>query len=325
MSADLSTTTGARRAAMVERLEADGVLTDVRLREALLSVPREVLLPHAYVRVSDPGAEPIEWRLLDGAHPDDREEWLDLIHSGESVLLQRDGEPLDALERGPVTGGHMTSMSTYGLATVEALQTLQLAPGQRYLELGSGPGVTLALAAAVTGPCLAVGVERDGRMAAFAQHNLDQVGLGATVVEGDALDGHPAGGAFDRIHSGIGVPCVPRACGGGRPHGVSASSWRPCTVRKAPAGKSAGTAAAGTRPRTWRPCSATPYVRVPSRAARSCMDWASCSAWTSSVRLMTGSAGSASPRGSSDCASSGMPSSSPPSMKRARYGRSPEY
>ncbi|MFF8917860.1 protein-L-isoaspartate O-methyltransferase [Streptomyces sp. NPDC015032] len=211
MSADLSTTTGARRAAMVERLEADGVLTDVRLREALLSVPREVLLPHAYLRVSDPGVEPIEWHLLEGAHPDDRAEWLDLIHSGESVLLQRDGEPLDALVRGPVTGGNMTSMSTYGQATVEALQTLQLGPGQRYLELGPGPGVSLGLAAAVTGPRLAVGVERDGRMAAFAQRNLDRIGLGAAVVEGDALDGHPAGGVFDRVHSGIGVPCVPPA------------------------------------------------------------------------------------------------------------------
>ncbi|WP_432126408.1 hypothetical protein [Streptomyces sp. bgisy082] len=112
MSVDLSATTSARRAAMVERLEAEGVLTDSRLREALLSVPREVLLPHAYVRVSDPGVEPMGWRLLDGAHPDDREEWLDLIHSGESVLLQRDGERLNALTRGPVIGGRMTSMST---------------------------------------------------------------------------------------------------------------------------------------------------------------------------------------------------------------------
>ncbi|MGA5218106.1 hypothetical protein ACPCAE_18850 [Streptomyces cinereoruber] len=211
MSADLSATTSARRAAMVERLETEGVLTGSRLREALLSVPREALLPHAYVRVSDPGVEPIEWRLLDGAHPDDREEWLGLIHSGESVLLQRDGERLDTLTRGPVTGGNMTSMSTYGQATVEALQTLQLGPGQRYLEFGPGPGVSLALAAAVTGPRLAVGIERDGHMAAFAQHSLDRLGLGATVVEGDALDGHRAGGAFDRIHSGIGVPCVPPA------------------------------------------------------------------------------------------------------------------
>lgn len=209
MSADLSTTSGARRAAMVERLEADGVLSDVRLREALLSVPREVLLPHAYVRVSDLGVEPIEWRLLDGAHPDDRAEWLDLVHSGESVLLQRDGEQLDALVRGPVTGGHMTSMSTYGQATVEALQTLQLGPGQRYLEFGPGPGVSLALAAAITGPGLATGVERDGPMAAFAQRNLDRLGVGAQVIEGDALEGCEARAPYDRIHSGIGVPCVP--------------------------------------------------------------------------------------------------------------------
>ncbi|MEU6620974.1 methyltransferase [Streptomyces litmocidini] len=212
MSLDLhAAATSGLRTAMVDRLVSAGVLTDPLLRDALLHVRREVLLPHAYVRVSGPDADPIEWRLLDGSHPDDRQEWLDLIHSDASILLQRDGEQLDALPRGPVTGGHMTSMSTYSPATVEVLQALRLEPGQRYLELGPGPGVSLALAAAVTGPRLAVGVERDGRMAAFARRNLDRLGLGAVVVEGDALDGHPAGGTFDRIHSGIGVPGVPQA------------------------------------------------------------------------------------------------------------------
>lgn len=194
---------------MVDRLAAEGVLTDSLLRDALLRLPREVLLPHAYVRVSDPGADPIDWRLLDGSHPDDQEEWLDLIHSDESILLQRDGEPLDALARGPVTGGHMTSMSTYTPATVEALQALGLGSGQRYLELGPGPGVSLALAAAITGPGLATGVERDGHMAAFAQRNLDRLGVGAELIEGDALDGHEARAPYELIHSGIGVPCVP--------------------------------------------------------------------------------------------------------------------
>ncbi|MFB7580837.1 protein-L-isoaspartate O-methyltransferase family protein [Streptomyces hydrogenans] len=199
------------RTAMVDHLTTDGVLTDLRLRDALLHMPREVLMPHAYVRVSDPGADPIEWRLLDGAHPDDREEWLNLIHGDDSVLLQRDGESLDGLPRGPVTGGHMTSMSTNLLVTVEILQALRLEPGLRYLELGPGPGVSLALAAAVTGRHRAVGVERDAHMTAFAQRNLDRLGLAATVLEGDALDGHPQGGQYDRIHSGIGVPSVPRA------------------------------------------------------------------------------------------------------------------
>ncbi len=167
------------RAAMAARLATAGVLTDPLVREALLRVPREVLLPHAYVRVSGPGADPVDWRLLDGAHPEDRQEWLELIHSDESVLLQRDGEPLDALGRGQVTGTHMTSMSTYTPATVEALQSLGLAPGPRHLELGSGPGVSLALAAALTGPRLATGVERDAHMAAFARRSLDRLGAAA--------------------------------------------------------------------------------------------------------------------------------------------------
>ncbi|MFD3535817.1 protein-L-isoaspartate O-methyltransferase [Streptomyces sp. NPDC058664] len=211
MSTDLPSTASTPRASLAERLEAEGLLTDRLLRDALVALPRERLLPHAYVRVSGPGADPIDWRLLDGSHPDDRAEWLDLVHSHESILLQRDGEPLDALRRGPVTGGHMTSMSTYTPATVEALQALRIAPGQRFLDLGCGPGVSLALAVVVTGPGLADGVERDPHMTAFARRNLDALGLGAAVVEGDALDGHPAGGPYDRIHSGIGVPCVPPA------------------------------------------------------------------------------------------------------------------
>jgi len=199
------------RSDMVGRLSTEGLLSDVLLRDALLRLPREVLLPHAYVRVSGPGTDPIDWRLLDGSHPEDRQEWLDLIHSGESVLLQRDGERLDALGRGPVTGGHMTSMSTYLPATVEALQALELGPGQRYLELGAGPGISLALAAAIAGPGLATGVERDGHMAAFAQRNLDRLGVGAAVAVGDALDGREARAPYDRIHSGMGVPRVPEA------------------------------------------------------------------------------------------------------------------
>ncbi|MFF4715251.1 methyltransferase domain-containing protein [Streptomyces eurythermus] len=212
MSIDLQTADASSlRAAMVDRLTSTGVLTDPRLRDALLRVRRETLLPHAYVRVSGPGANPIDWRLLDGSHPEDRQEWLGLIHSDESVLLQRDGEPLDTLARGPVTGGHMTSMSSYTPATVEVLQALELKPGERYLELGCGPGVCLALAATLTGPGLATGVERDGHMAAFAQRNLGRLGVGAAVVQGDALDGHQARAPYDRIHSGIGVPCVPAA------------------------------------------------------------------------------------------------------------------
>jgi hypothetical protein len=48
-------------------------------------------------------------------------------------------------------------------------------------------------------------------MAAFAQRNLDRLGVGAAVVEGDALEGHEARAPYDRIHSGTGVSYVPPA------------------------------------------------------------------------------------------------------------------
>ena len=66
-------------------------------------------------------------------------------------------------------------------------------------------------AAAITGPGRATGVERDPHMSVFARRNLDRLGLGAQVVAGDALEGHAAGAPYDRIHSGIGVPCIPLA------------------------------------------------------------------------------------------------------------------
>ncbi|MFI9042591.1 protein-L-isoaspartate O-methyltransferase [Streptomyces sp. NPDC053726] len=201
---------GARRA-LVERLQADGVLTDQHLREALSCLDHGVLLlPRAYVRRSEPGTDPV-WELLDGTHPKDRAEWQELVYSGESVLVQRDGEPLESQVRGAVSGGRMTAMSTFTPYTVEVLQRMRIAAGHNYLDLGTGPGVSLALAAALTGPRRAVGVERDGHMAAFTRDNLDRLGVGATMVAGDALDGHLPRAPYDRIHSGIGVPCLPSA------------------------------------------------------------------------------------------------------------------
>ncbi|MFD3996129.1 methyltransferase domain-containing protein [Streptomyces sp. NPDC058583] len=199
----------AARRELVERLAADGVLTDPRLREALLRVDRRVLLPRAYVRRSEEGVEPVVWQLLDGAHPEDRAEWHELVHADVSVLVQRDGEPLDGQARGTVSGGRMTAMSTYAPYTVEVLQRMQIQAGNLYLDLGTGPGISLALAAALAGPGRAAGVERDPHMAAFTQANLDRLGAEATVIAGDALDGHAPAAPYDRIHSGIGVPCVP--------------------------------------------------------------------------------------------------------------------
>lgn len=71
-------------AATVARLEADGVLHDPALRAALLQLRREVLMPRAYVRRNSPGMQPRVWQLLDSPHPDDREEWLQVLPPGRA-------------------------------------------------------------------------------------------------------------------------------------------------------------------------------------------------------------------------------------------------
>ncbi|MFI9307192.1 hypothetical protein [Streptomyces triculaminicus] len=78
---------------MVHRLEKQRDLTDPLLREALLNVRREVLLPRACVRRDAGYPEPVVLQLLDGAHPEDQEEWLDLIYSGASERWVRAGRP----------------------------------------------------------------------------------------------------------------------------------------------------------------------------------------------------------------------------------------
>ncbi|WP_424892267.1 protein-L-isoaspartate O-methyltransferase family protein [Streptomyces sp. XH2] len=197
------------RRAMVHRLEEQGVLSDALLREALLEVPREVLLPRAYVRRDAGYPEPVVLELLDGAHPEDRQEWLELIYSGASVLAQRNGEALDGQVRGRVKGGRITSQTSVVSMTVQMLHDLQLRPGLSYLELGAGPGYSAALAARVLGAGRVTAVERDAEMASAAARRLAALGLEVDVVAGDGLDGYPERAPYERIAFAFSVPYLP--------------------------------------------------------------------------------------------------------------------
>ncbi|MFF4285617.1 hypothetical protein ACFY0R_09855 [Streptomyces sp. NPDC001633] len=66
MSADYA---ASARATMVAQLEAAGNLGPGPVREALLALPREVLMPQAYVRLSTLDERPPRWDLLDWSQP----------------------------------------------------------------------------------------------------------------------------------------------------------------------------------------------------------------------------------------------------------------
>ncbi|MEU1788101.1 protein-L-isoaspartate O-methyltransferase [Streptomyces sparsogenes] len=201
----------AARAAMVAQLEETGALGPGAVRDALLVLPREVLMPQAYVRRSAPGEEPPRWELLDWSAPQDRPELLGLLYGGDSVLVQHDGEPLLGRVRGTRSGASITSMSTVMGLTAELLEELDLRPGQRVLDVGTGTGVTAAVACQVCGDQGVVTLDRDRHLTDAAAIRLAGLGLRPVVVCGHGDAGCPARAPYDRIFVSYAVERMPMA------------------------------------------------------------------------------------------------------------------
>ncbi|WND40744.1 protein-L-isoaspartate O-methyltransferase (plasmid) [Streptomyces sp. BB1-1-1] len=236
----------AARAAMVARLEQAGDLAAGPVREALLALPREVLMPQAYVRRSTPDEKPPRWDLLDWARPGDREELLGVLYSGDSVSVQHEGEPLLGRDGGPRCGGSMTAMSSTMGMTAGLLDVLDLRGGQRVLDVGTGAAVTAGVMCFVCGDGGVVTLDVDRHVGEAARARLADLGYRPAVVCGDGTAGWPKGAPFDRIFVSFAVPCIPPALvdqlsPGGRALmtlGTSSPSWPGLAViTKTPAGE----------------------------------------------------------------------------------------
>ncbi|MFJ8165502.1 protein-L-isoaspartate O-methyltransferase [Streptomyces sp. NPDC096136] len=201
----------AARAEMVAGLEAAGHLQAGPVRDAFLAVRREVLMPQAYVRRSAPEESPPCWDLLDLFRPADREELLERLHSGNSVAIQHDGEPILGRVPGPRRGGVMTAMSSTMSLTAHLLQHLDLRPGQRVLDVGTGAGVTASVACFVCGDEGVVTLDIDPHVTAAARERLSALGYRPAAVTGDGTTGWAGAGPYDRIFVSFAVRHVPQA------------------------------------------------------------------------------------------------------------------
>lgn len=200
----------AGRAKMVAALEESGCLVPGMLREALLALPREVLMPQAYARRSAPDQPPC-WQLLEWASDADRDELAELLHGGASVPVQHAGEPLLGRVPGPRSGGSMTAMSSTMNMTVPLLTLLDLKPGNRFLDIGTGAGVTAAVGCFIAGDAHVVTLDLDAHVGDGARERLAALGYRPTVLTGDGQAGWPQQAPYDRIFVSFGLPQVPPA------------------------------------------------------------------------------------------------------------------
>ncbi|MEV7907224.1 protein-L-isoaspartate O-methyltransferase family protein [Streptomyces anulatus] len=144
----------------------------------------------------------------------DRVELLGLLYGGGSVLVQHDGEPLLRRVRGARSGGVISSMSSVTGMTAELLQELDLRPGQRVLDVGTGAGITAAVVCQVCGDEGVVTLDRDRHLVESAALRLADLGFRPHLVSGAGGEGCPDRGPFDRIFLSYAVRRVPSTLAG---------------------------------------------------------------------------------------------------------------
>lgn len=111
----------------------------------------------------------------------------------------------------PLPIGEGQTISAPHMVAIMA-ENLDLKPGQKILEVGTGSGYHAAVCAEVIAPDGHIySIERITSLASFAEDNLKRTGYAklVTVIPGDGSKGLPDHAPYDRIFVAAGAPDVP--------------------------------------------------------------------------------------------------------------------
>jgi protein-L-isoaspartate O-methyltransferase len=122
--------------------------------------------------------------------------WHTYANSNVPIVTQWD----DGAHEGDEPGEVFTSSSSMPSVVFSMLADLDVRPGQRVLEIGTGTGWNAALLAHRVGAGNVVTIEVDAAVAESARAALRHHGFGAVeVVTGDGLLGYPERAPYDRV------------------------------------------------------------------------------------------------------------------------------
>jgi protein-L-isoaspartate(D-aspartate) O-methyltransferase len=163
-------------------------------RDAYEANPRHLFLPDRVWRMVE---EPLD-RATD---PDG---WLAYAYSDDSVITQ--------LHDGAAHSGHgypISSSCSMPAIVFAMLSYLDVSPGHRVLEIGTGTGWSTSLLSHRLGDDQVISIEVDPSIAGSARRNLARVGRSPRVVTGNGADGYARAAPYDRVIATCSVQAVP--------------------------------------------------------------------------------------------------------------------
>ncbi|MDT3396183.1 methyltransferase domain-containing protein [Streptomyces sp. B1866] len=136
---------------------------------------------------------------------DDPETWLAYAEADVPIVTQWD----DGDHTGTGPGRLSTSSASMPSLVLSMLKDLDVQPGHKVLEIGTGTGWNAALLAHRAGADNVITMEVDKAVAASARAALRRFGAAVEVVTGDGFLGHPQGAPYDRVIATAGLRTVP--------------------------------------------------------------------------------------------------------------------
>ncbi|MGH3568058.1 MAG: methyltransferase domain-containing protein [Pseudonocardia sp.] len=191
-----------RAHALADDIASVDALHDPRWRDAILDVPRHVLVPRYYTDEPD-GPTARRWVAHEPIDDDTTRTWLDAVYSRTTLVTAI----ADLTDRGTQAA---VSSSTKPDLMIRMLEALEVTDGMRVLEIGTGTGYNAALLAHRLGAPNVFSVEVDPALVADTRARLDGLGYGAvTLAAVDGADGLPDHAPYDRIIATCALSAVP--------------------------------------------------------------------------------------------------------------------
>lgn len=190
----------AYRQELVHALLSGGAVRSSWVRRAFEETARENFVPRFYRWESGRRV------LVDGAGGEGQDEWLRGVYADDVLTVQLTPAP-DIIDG----AGAPTSSSSMPTVMAGMLEALDLRPGDRVLEIGTGTGYNAALLCHRVGAENVTSVELDPHLADAARRALADLGLHPAVHAGDGAAGLAGRAPFDRIIATASTDHVPPA------------------------------------------------------------------------------------------------------------------